>query len=137
MKKAPFGFVLLALDSLELRIKPMFGAFAIFHEDIILMILRKKISADLDTGVWIAIPDQNISEIKSIFPNLKDLTQFGVAPTPWQVIRESDELFKETVLKFCELILIQDKRIGRLHITKALKKKKMVIPKKIKVKDNQ
>lgn len=137
MKKAPFGFTLDALVSLDVEIKPMFGAYAVFHGDLILMILRKKSQADLDTGVWFGIPDEHIADVKKSFPVFQNVNLMGSPPTVWQVVRESEKDFKEIVLNFCHLILKQDPRFGRLHKAKALKKKKMVIPKKIKVKDNQ
>ena len=137
MKKPPYEFVLDALDPLELRIKPMFGAHAIYHEDKILLILRKKSLTDKDTGVWFGIPDEFILDIKKAFPVLKDLTLFGTPPTAWQVLRESAPEFEETVFALCELIKKKDQRIGRIPKPKPLKKKKMVIPKKIKVKNNK
>ncbi len=137
MKKAPYEFVLNALKSIEIQIKPMFGAFAVLNGDTILMILRRKGPADLDTGVWFGVPDEYVLDIKTEFPILKDIVQFGTVPTPWQVVRESEPSFKEFVLNFCNLILKKDKRIGRILKAKTPGKKKLVIPKKIKVKDNQ
>ena len=136
MKKPPFEFALEALDPLELRIKPMFGAHAVYHEDKILMILRKKAQSDSDTGIWFGIPDECVLEIKNEFPMLKNLTLFGTPPTSWQVLRESDPEFEETVFALCKLILKQDPRLGRVPKPKPFKKKKMVIPKKLKVKNN-
>ena len=68
MKKAPYEFVLNALESLDLQIKPMFGAFAVLHGDTILMILRRKAPSDSDTGVWFGVPDEFVLEIKAEFP---------------------------------------------------------------------
>jgi hypothetical protein len=136
MKKPPYEFVLDALEPLELRVKPMFGAYAVYHADKILMILRKKANADKDTGVWLGIPDEFVLEIKKEFPILKDLTLFGTRPTAWQVLRESELEFEETVQAFCKLIKKGDHRIGRIPKPKPIKKKSKIVPKKIKVKDN-
>jgi hypothetical protein len=136
MKKPPYEFVLDALEPLELRIKPMFGAYAVYHADKILMILRKKAKADNDTGVWFGLPDEHIVEIKKEFPILKDLTLFGKSPTAWQVLRESELEFEETIQTFCKLIKKGDHRIGRIPKPKPIKKKSKIVPKKIKVKDN-
>ncbi len=137
MKKAPFPFILDALASLDLQIKPMFGAHALFKGGLILMILRKKTTPDSDTGIWFAFPDEHIADVKKEFPVLKNIGYFGSSPASWQIVRESEENFEGIVLSFCELILKNDPRFGRIHKAKPPKKKKMVIPKKIKVKDNQ
>lgn len=115
----------------------MFGACAVYHEDKILMILRKKEKSDRDTGVWLGIPDQFIQEIKNNFPILKDLTLFGSPPTAWQVLRESEPEFEETALAFCGLIKKKDERIGRIPKPKPIRKKSQIVPKKIKVKGNK
>lgn len=125
MKTPPFEFVLDALEPLELRIKPMFGAYGVYHEDKILMILRKKEKIDKDTGIWFGIPDEFVQEIKKQFPVLKNLTLFGKPPTAWQVLRESDPEFEETALTFCDLIKKKDDRIGRIPKSKPIKKKKL------------
>ena len=134
MKKPPYTFVVDVLKPLGIRYEPMFGAHAICQGSKVLVILRKKASADLDTGVWFGIPDEFVSDIKNEFPILKNITLFGEPPTVWQVIRESEPEFKETVLALCQLILKYDQRIGRIPILKTPGKPKMVIPKKIKVK---
>ena len=70
------------------------------------------------------------------FPILKDLTLFGTPPTAWQVLRESELEFEETVFTICALIKKNDKRIGRIPKMKPLKKKKFSPPIRIKVKKN-
>jgi len=137
MKKPPYEFALKALAPLETQFKPMFGATAVYHGHQVLMILRKKTPADQNSGVWFGIQDESISEIKNEFPMLKDLTLFGTPPTPWQVMRESEAEFEATVLKLCALIKKGDQRIGRTLKPKQSGKPKLVIPKKIKVKNNQ
>ena len=137
MKKPPYEFVLEALAPLELRIKPMFGAYAVYHQQKIMLILRKKSLTDLDTGVWVGIPEDCVAEMKQAYPGLKDLTLFGTPPTSWQVLRETNPEFEETVDALCVLIKKGDPRIGRIPKAKSLKKKKIVIPKKIKVKGNK
>ena len=115
----------------------MFGAYAVYHEDKVLMILRKKEKSDPDTGVWLGIPDQFVQEIKNDFPILKDLTLFGSPPTAWQVLRESETDFEAAALEFCGLIKKQDERIGRIPKPKPIRKKSQIVPKKIKVKGNK
>ena len=123
-KAIPFEFILEALERLDLNIKPMFGAYGVYLEGKILFILRKKDKQDLDTGMWLCIPDDLVVEVKKEFPILKDLTLFGKSPTAWQVLRETDPDFEEAALKFCELIKKRDPRIGRIPKVKAFKKKK-------------
>jgi len=128
MKKPPFEFVLEALEPFELKIKPMFGAYGVYHDSKILMILRKKTPSDLDTGIWFGIPDELINDIKAEFPILQNLTLFGTPPTAWQVLRESEVDFEETALQLCSLMKKKDKRIGRIPKPKPLKKKKPFSP---------
>ena len=122
-KRPPFEFIIDELGDWVTAIKPMFGAYGLYHDDKILMILRKKEKFDNDTGIWLAIPDGSHDSIKKTLPELRDLEMFGTSPTAWQVVGEEVENFEEVALKICDLILKNDKRIGRIP-KKNLKKKK-------------
>lgn len=128
-KSPPFEFILEALGNAVTNIKPMFGAYGIYQNEKILMILRKKEKYDNDTGMWLGIPDEFVPEIKKEIPELRDLEMFGTGPTAWQVLGEDLENFESVAMKICDLILAKDLRIGRtpknkFNKSKTVKKKK-------------
>jgi hypothetical protein len=136
-KRPPYDFVLEDLADIVTAIKPMFGAFGIYKDDQILMILRKKEKFDQDTGLWLAIPDEHVLSLKKTIPELRDLQMFGTSPTAWQVVGEEIENFEEICLKICEMIRKRDARIGRTpkkrlrkSKTKSKKKTKKIIQRK-------
>ncbi len=106
------------------RIKPMFGAWGLYHDFKILMILRKKQKPDSDTGMWLAVTDGCHAEIRKEVPQLRDLKMFGDGPTSWQVLGEDLPDFEETALKICALVLKEDRRIGRVPKTRLKPTKK-------------
>lgn len=130
-KSPPYDFILEALGPAVTAIKPMFGAYGIYRNEKILMILRKKEKFDNDTGMWLALPDDFVVEVKNEIPELRDLEMFGTGPTAWQVLGEDLENFEEVALHICDLILAKDKRIGRTPKNK-LKTKKKTVKKKAK-----
>jgi hypothetical protein len=130
-KRPPYDFVLEDLADIVTAIKPMFGAFGIYKDDQILMILRKKEKFDQDTGLWLAIPDEHVLSLKKTIPELRDLQMFGTSPTAWQVVGEEIENFEEICLKICEMIRKRDARIGRT-LKKRLRKSKTKSKKKTK-----
>ncbi len=112
-KLPPYPFILEELGDIVTSIKPMFGAYGIYREHQILMILRKKEKFDNDTGIWLGVVDGEQSSIKKDIPELRDLEMFGPGPTAWQVLGEDMDNFEEVALQICELIKRKDKRIGR------------------------
>ena len=112
-KQPPYEFVLDELGNFITDTKPMFGAYGLYHEHTILLILRKKDKFDVDTGLWVAVATEYLADLKKEIPELRDLMMFGRGPTSWQVLGEDLDNFEETALKICGLILKNDKRIGR------------------------
>ena len=131
-KRPPYDFILEELDEVITNIKPMFGAYGVYRDHQILMILRKKEKMDNDTGLWLALPDQAVLEMKTLIPQLNDLQMFGQSPTAWQVVRETLPDFEEVCLQICELIRKKDPRIGRTPKTrlKSTQAKKKITSKK-------
>jgi hypothetical protein len=113
-KRPPYDFILEELGDFVTDIKPMFGAFGIYHQNKILMILRKKENFDRDTGMWLGVVDEYVNEIKKEIPELRDLEMFGTSPTAWQVLGEDLESFETIAYQICGLILRNDPRIGRI-----------------------
>jgi hypothetical protein len=123
-REIPFEFILDELGDFVTDIKPMFGAWGLYHEHKILMILRKKQKPDVDTGMWLAVTDGCHAEIRKELPQLRDLMMFGPGPTSWQVLGEDLPDFEETALKICDLVLKEDRRIGRTPKTRLKAKKR-------------
>ena len=121
-KLPPYDFILEELGNHVTSIKPMFGAFGIYRDEQILMILRKKEKYDNDTGLWLAVSDGSHEAIKKTLPELRDLELFGSSPTSWQVLGEELDNFEEIAFKICELIKNRDHRIGRIPKSKLIKK---------------
>jgi len=132
-KRPPFDFVLEELADIVTDIKPMFGAFGIYRQNQILMILRKKEEHPYDNGMWLAIPKEHWANLKQEIKELRDIVMFGPGPTGWQVLAEDLSNFEELCLRICELIRKRDPRIGKTPKSKLRKTpKKKAKPKMIK-----
>jgi hypothetical protein len=122
-KTIPFDFVVDELASLSPYVKPMFGAYAIYIENKIVLILRDK-NQDFDSGVWLATTIEHHSSLQKVFPSMRSISIFGPGPTGWQSLPLDSEDFEESVLRACELILKNDVRIGKIPKLKKSKKLK-------------
>jgi hypothetical protein len=115
MKKktsVPFEFVLEQLYSVDVDIRPMFGCFALYVNNKIVLILRKKMNFITDNGVWLATNKEHHSSLKQLFPSMRPITVFG-KESNWQNLPDDANDFEEMVLRACELIRRGDNRIGR------------------------
>ncbi len=121
-KNVPFYFILENLFSANPIVKPMFGAYAVYVENKIVLILRDK--DDVDSGAWIATNKEYMDSLRSDFPSLKPITLFGDSVSGWQMIHKDADDFETSINCVCDLILKGDKRIGR--IPKPRKSKKTV-----------
>lgn len=133
-KRPPYDFILEELGDIVTAIKPMFGAYGIYRDHQILMILRKKEKFDNDTGMWLGVVDGYVPNIQKEIPELRDLEMFGTSPTAWQVLGEDISNFEEVAIQICDLIKRRDPRIGRTPKARLKKstprKAKVVKPKK-------
>lgn len=114
-KKIPFQFVFDLLHPLEIRVKPMFGLWAIYVGEKIMLILRqRKINPEIN-GVWVATSSEYHLSLKSSLPNLKSISTHSDdwKETEWQLIPQDSEEFEESVNQVCEWIKRRDTRIGR------------------------
>lgn len=112
-KSIPFEFVVEKLDALSPAMKPMFGCHALYVDEKIMLVLRKKEKNDPDNGVWIATHPEFHSSLKKDFPSLTHISLFGEKGA-WQILPEKSDDFEESVLRLCELILKRDPRIGKI-----------------------
>ena len=112
-KKIPFDFVIEKLFPLKPEIKMMFGCYALYVGEKIMLILRQRDDFANDNGIWIATRPEHHSSLKKQFP-LKSIEAFGPGETAWQVLSINELNFEEKAIEICELILNDDERIGRI-----------------------
>lgn len=123
-QKRPFPFL---LDELEqsplaprLRTRPMFGSLAIYVDERIVFILRKKQQPDTlrDDGLWIAAPPAHQPSLILGMPSLRPIEMFQNRGrkgfSDWLNLPELEEAFEESALHACRLVIAGDPRIGKL-----------------------
>jgi len=109
----PFDFVLEQLYSVNPRIKPMFGCYAVYVQNKIVIILRNKEDFTDDNGVWLATTHEHHEALRKDFPSMRSIKLFGGNESGWQNVPYDAIDFEEAVLKACQLILRGDPRIGK------------------------
>lgn len=124
--KIPFEFVLEELDPIHPRVKPMFGCYAIYAGDKLVLILRQRNDFTDDNGVWLAALHEHHASLKKEFPCMRSVRLLGSSETAWQNISADEDAFEELVLKACHLILKGDVRIGKIPKQKKNTKKKRI-----------
>ncbi len=112
--KVPFEFVLDALLPKSPSIKRMFGCFAVYVGEKIVLMLREKFEHASDNGVWIATSKEDHISLKREFPSMRSIRVLGRGVTGWQVIPSSADDFESSVTHACELVLRGDPRIGKI-----------------------
>ena len=122
--KIPFEFVLEALDRIQPRVKPMFGCYAIYAGEKLVLILRQRNDFTDDNGVWLAAHHEHHASLKKDFPCMRSVRLLGSAETVWQNIPADEDDFEELALKACSLIVKGDVRIGKIPKQKKTRKKK-------------
>lgn len=122
-KAIPFEFAIENIYSLEPRVRPMFGAHAVYVGEKLVFIVRDK--DDSDSGVWIGTEVQHHESLRKDFPNMHSIYIFETPVTAWQVLEKNDDDFEKNVNHLCDLILKGDPRIGKIP-----KPKKKKAPKK-------
>jgi hypothetical protein len=121
----PFDFVLEQLYSVNVEIRPMFGCFALYVHNKIVLILRERKTSTKDNGVWVATSKEHHASLKSDFPSMRSIKILGGMKSNWQNLPAEADDFEEMVIRACEMILRRDNRIGRepRRVSKAGKKK--------------
>ncbi len=122
--KIPFEFVLEELDRIHPRVKPMFGCYAIYAGEKLVLILRQRSDHTHDNGVWVAALHEHHASLKKEFPCMRSVRLLGTAETVWQNIPADEDDFEELALKACHLILKGDARIGKIPKPKKKARKK-------------
>jgi hypothetical protein len=119
----PFEFVLDQLYSLEPVVRPMFGCYAVYARNKIVLVLRDKSNHPGDNGVWLATDYEHHESLRDQFPSMQSIKLFGGAGSRWQNLPSNATDFEESVLHACRLILRGDQRIGRVPSGKKRKKR--------------
>ncbi len=109
--RIPFEFVLDELAPLAPRVRPMFGAHAIYAGDKMVLVVREK-GQDRDDGVWIATQREHHDSLRRELPSIRSIEIFGSAVSSWQIIPSSAPSFEREVAHACALVLRRDARIG-------------------------
>lgn len=120
--KIPFEFVLEELDRIHPRVKPMFGCYAIYVGEKLVLILRQRNEHTDDNGVWLAALHEHHASLKKDFPCMRSVRLLGSAESVWQNIPADEDDFEELVLKACCFILKGDVRIGKIPKKKRARK---------------
>jgi len=123
-QKIPFEFVMEELDRVHPRVRPMFGCYAIYVGEKLVLILRQRKDHTDDNGVWVAALREYHESLKKEFPCMRSVRLLGTVETVWQNIPLDADDFEELVLKACELIRKGDARIGKIPKPKKKKVKR-------------
>ena len=104
----------------------MFGLFAIYLNEKIVLILRQRSEFPDTNGVWIATTQEHHKSLKNEIPSLQSIStdSNGLTETEWQLIPADTDDFESSVIKVCELIKHGDPRIGRIPKPRKSKTKK-------------
>lgn len=121
-KAIPFEYVIEELNSIDPIVKPFFGAYGVYRDEIILFILWKKDEHADDSGIWIATYKEHHESLKKEFPTVRGVNVLG-ANTNYLNLPEESENFEADAMKLVQMILMNDTRIGRLPVKKKKKKK--------------
>jgi len=115
-KNIPFDFVMDYLFPLEVKVKPMFGVFALYIGEKLVLMLRQRTRHPEINGVWIATSQEYHKSLRKAFPSLRSIaaSSNGIAETEWQLFPVDTDDFEKSVIRACELIKQNDPRIGRI-----------------------
>jgi len=100
----------------------MFGCYAVYVGEKIVLILRNRNDHPDDNGVWIATTPEHHSGLKTMFPHMRSIQLLGEKTTSWQNLPSTSPDFEERVMDACDLILRNDPRIGKVPQKKRKKK---------------
>jgi len=114
----PFDFIIDSLNPKEVTIKPMFGCFGLYINNRICFFLRSREDKKELNGVWVALatPDDYQSlakELPSINQN-KKLIEDKKSNNKWLLLSTFDDQFESLVNSACDLVINNDKRIGKI-----------------------
>jgi hypothetical protein len=129
-KNIPFDFVFDYLIQLEVTVKPMFGMFAIYVGEKIMLILRQRKNYQDTNGIWIATSKEYHKSLKKDLPSLCSISTYtnDAFETEWQILPADSNDFETSVIKVCEFIVHGDSRIGKIPKPRQNKKANKLNP---------
>jgi hypothetical protein len=98
-QKIPFEFVLEELDRVHPRVRPMFGCYAIYVGEKLMLILRQRKDHTEDNGVWLAAQREHHESLKKQFPRMRSIRLLGTSETVWQNIPVDEDDLKSSCLR--------------------------------------
>jgi hypothetical protein len=115
-KNIPFDFVFDYLVPLEVTVKPMFGLFALYANNKIVLMLRQRTRHPEINGAWIATAREHHKSLKKDFPSLRSISSYAGSPveTGWQLLPADADDFESSLIRVCERIKRNDPSIGRI-----------------------
>jgi hypothetical protein len=112
--KKPFPFVLDELEPLRPVVKSMFGFTHVYLADRLLCSLRDNPKQIGTNGLWLYTTTEHVESLAREFPDLSKRQLWRSGKNAWIVLASRLENFEEYAFRACELILKDDKRIGRV-----------------------
>jgi hypothetical protein len=105
----------------------MFGSFAVYIGEKIMLVLRNRQDHEEANGIWIATKSEHHASLKQFFPSMRSvyILSDGKAETEWQMLPVDADDFESSAIKACELILRGDERIGRIPKPKKKRSRKI------------
>ena len=117
-EKIPFNFVLDYLISPVVKVKSMFGMFAIYAGEKIMIILRQRSENPESNGIWVAVSNEPPENLRNDFPSLTSLPDLPHRHRPqsteWLLLPEAAADFESMAITLCKLIVKGDRRIGHI-----------------------
>jgi hypothetical protein len=127
-KKLPFQFVLDELEPLTPLIKPMFGCYAVYVGEKLVLFLCDSEKWDAQRGLWLPTTPELYASLAADFSTARvlalDPAQAKLNKSPWLLLPAGVPEFEGQALRACELILQRDPRIGRVPKQKPLSPKR-------------
>ena len=100
----------------------MFGTYAVYVGEKIVLATRQKEDLPVDNGIWIGTKLEHHSTLKEMFPSLRNIETYGIKT--WLVLPEDADDFEETTQKIAELIKQNSDLIGNIPAPRKPRKKK-------------
>lgn len=113
-KQIPFTFVLEALEPLAPFVKPMFGCYAVYVGERLVLFLYAGEKWPEQHGLWLPTTPEHYAGLAAEFPSAQSLMQERLNKSPWLLLPASAVDFETAALKACTLISQNDPRIGRI-----------------------
>jgi len=106
----PHDFILEGLYPMPVRVKKMFGNYAVYGNNKILLATRHNTEKPTDNGIWIGTSQEYHDSLMKEFKSVRHLQLYNIKK--WLLLPEEAEDFEEVSFEICALIKSLDPRIG-------------------------